>query len=508
MKKSKANWLPHKYQEESVKFLLEHACAGLFLDPGLGKTSISLAAITVLKNKKMIKKTLIIAPLRVAYQVWRQEATKWLDFEGLTFELLHGPDKDEALRRKADIYIINPEGLDWLFKSEKKKTDSGRTNVKVDIGKFKKLGFDLLLVDELSKFKHTNTNRFKALKKVLPSFSRRWGLTGSPMPNGLLDLFGQAFILDEGHALGQYITHYRNKYFTAIDPQGYKLVVRKGAEKEIYERLKPLALRLSADDHLDLPKKVENNIFIDLPEKVMKVYKSVEAELFAELDEGLIVAANAAGASGKCRQIASGGIYIDDDIDISSNIYKLIKKAKGKDWAELHDMKLEALEDLFEELQGSPILVAYDFKHSLTRLQKKFGKDIPYIGGGVSTARSMELEKQWNNGELPYLFAHPKAVAHGLNLQEAGNHVCWLDPTWDFELYDQFNRRVLRQGNTNKRVFIHHIMARSTVDELIIKAVKSKARNQNNFFEALKSASKSSTISTKNKVKKSDKSCK
>lgn len=490
LKQLKKNWLPHKYQVESVKFLLEHACAGLFLDPGLGKTSITLAAIKILKRKKMLNKVLLIAPLRVIYQVWRQERDHWADFKGLKIELLHGKDKEQALKRKADIYLINPEGLDWLLQTEKKKGPSGRTQVKVNIKLFKKHKFDVLVIDELSKFKRVNTNRFKAIKKVLHTFSRRWGLTGSPMPNGLLDLFGQAFILDEGNALGPYITHYKNKYFTALDPQGYKLVIRKGAEKEIFEKIKPLALRLSAEDHLDMPSRVDNNIMVDLPDKAMQIYKAVETELFAQINEGVIVAANTVSASSKCRQIASGGIYLDQDISEADDVLEFLKAKKNKEWAGIHDAKLDALEDLIEELQGAPLLVAYDFKHDLYRLQARLGEDIPYIGGGVSMKRSNELEGLWNAGELPVLFAHPMAAAHGLNLQKAGHHVAWYSLTWDYELYDQFIRRVLRQGNTSKRVFIHHILARGTIDEIILKAVKSKGKNQNNFFKALQKEAK------------------
>lgn len=473
-------WQPHTYQKKAVKFLLEHAASALFLDPGLGKTSITLAAIKLLKQKKLLDKVLLIAPLRVCYSVWPKEVSKWTDFGGLKVAVLHGPRKEEALKSDADVYVINPEGLDWLLQAKKTKTAQGKTKVEVDLRRFKNLGFDTLVVDELSKFKHTNTNRFKGLKLVLNTFRRRWGLTGSPASNGLIDLFGQCYILDQGRTLGPYISHYRMKYFVPSH-DGFSWNIREGAEDEIYERISPLALRMAADDYLDMPALIENNIRIDLPADVMTMYNQLEEDLIAKLDAKIIVASTAAAASMKCRQVANGGIYLDPDVQA------LIKLPKFKrEWVNLHTEKVDALADLIDELQGSPLLVAYDFEHDLDRLREKLGQDVPYIGGGVSAKRSSELEQLWNAGKLPVLLGHPQAMAHGLNLQEMGNHVCWHSLTWDYELYDQFIRRVLRQGNKSKKVFVHHIMARGTVDEVVLAAVKSKRRGQNALFDALK----------------------
>lgn len=479
-KPSSKPWTPHAYQKKAVKFLLEHAASALFLDPGLGKTSITLAAIKLLKQKKVLDKVLLIAPLRVCYSVWPKEVEKWQDFHGLKIQVLHGGKKDEALKADADVYVINPEGLEWLLQVKKTKTPSGKTKVEVDLRRWKALGFDTLVVDELSKFKHVATNRFKALKLVLHTFRRRWGLTGSPASNGLLDLFGQCFILDQGRTLGPYISHYRMKYFVPSH-DGFSWNIREGAEDEIYERINPLALRMAADDYLDMPTLIENNIRVDLPPNVMEVYDRLENDLIAKLDGNLVVATNAAAASMKCRQVANGGIYLDPEVE------SLIKLPKSKrEWANLHTEKVDALADLIEELQGSPLLVAYDFEHDLDRLRERLGKDIPYIGGGVNAKRSAELEKAWNAGQLPVLLGHPQAMAHGLNLQEMGHHVCWHSLTWDYELYDQFIRRVLRQGNKAKKVFVHHIIARGTVDEVVLAAVKSKRRGQNALFDALK----------------------
>lgn len=479
-KPSSKPWQPHAYQKKAVKFLLEHAASALFLDPGLGKTSITLAAIKLLKQKKVLDKVLLIAPLRVCYSVWPKEVEKWQDFHGLKVQVLHGSKKDEALKADADVYVINPEGLEWLLQVKKTKTATGKTKVDVDLRRWKALGFDTLVVDELSKFKHTNTNRFKALKLVLGTFRRRWGLTGSPASNGLLDLFGQCFVLDQGRTLGPYISHYRMKYFVPSH-DGFSWNIREGAEDEIYERLAPLALRMAADDYLDMPTLIENNIRIDLPNDVMQVYDRLENDLIAKLGGGVVVASNAAAASMKCRQVANGGIYLDPEVEA------LVKLPKSKrEWANLHFEKVDALAELIEELQGSPLLVAYDFEHDLDRLRERLGQDVPYIGGGVNAKRSAELEKAWNAGQLPVLLGHPQAMAHGLNLQEMGHHVCWHSLTWDYELYDQFIRRVLRQGNKSKKVFVHHIIARGTVDEVVLAAVKSKRRGQNALFDALK----------------------
>lgn len=479
---SSTPWNPHAYQKKAIKFLLEHAASALFLDPGLGKTSITLAAIKILKQKKLLSKVLLIAPLRVCHLVWPLESDKWTDFNNLKIVVLHGPNKDALLKTEADIYVINPEGLDWLLQARKTKTANGKTKVDVDLRRFKNFGFDTLVVDELSKFKHTNTIRFKGVKRILGTFARRWGLTGSPAANGLLDLFGQCFVLDQGRTLGPYITHYRMKYFTP-SLGGFGWDIRKGAEQEIYDRIKPLALRMEADDYLDMPTLVTNYIMVDLPENVMDMYTTLEDDLIAKIDSKVIVASTAAVASMKCRQVVNGGIYLDPEVRA---LVKLPKSSR--EWVNLHTEKVDALADLVEELQGSPLLVAYDFAHDLDRLRSKFPDAV--FACDYNMEQLGELEIKWNAGKIPLMFGHPKSIGHGLNLQEAGNHVCWHSMTWDYELYDQFIRRVRRQGNKNKKVFVHHIMARGTIDEVVSASLKSKRRGQNAFFDALKSLRK------------------
>ena len=488
-KQSPTPWTPHAYQKKAVKFLIEHACSALLLDPGLGKSAITLGAIKILKKKKILNKVLLIAPLRVCYSVWPNEIKKWEDFNGLKIEILHGKDKDEALNREADIYVINPEGLDWLLQTKKTKstsTKTGKTATKVDVDlrRFKALGFDTLVIDELTKFKHTTSGRFKALKLVHKTFGRRWGLTGSPASNGLLDLFGQCYILDEGRALGPYITHYKTKYFNPIDKNGFVWAPREGAPDEIYERLSPLALRMAAEDYLDMPQLIVNNIRLDLPDSARAVYDRLEEDLIAKIGDKTIVAVNAAVASGKCRQVANGGLYLDPEV---VTMGFALPKTK-REWVDLHHVKVDALEDLVEELQGSPLLVAYDFGHDLARLRERFPQAA--FACDYNMKQFTQLEVAWNRGEIPLLFGHPQSVGHGLNLQEQGNHVAWHSITWDFELYDQFIRRVLRQGNKNKKVFVHHLVMRDTIDEIMLYSLKSKDKGQRALFTGLQELAK------------------
>lgn len=483
-------WKPHAYQKKAVKFLLERPCAGLFLDPGLGKTSITLGALKVLKQKGLVKRALIIAPLRVAHAVWPAEVEKWTDFKGLRVVVLHGDKKDELIKQDADIYVINPEGLDWLLGARNEYKEVTVAGVKTkkavrkyDLKKFNALHPDLLVVDESSKFKHSTTQRFKDLRQVLPKFARRWILTGTPAPNGLLDLFGQAYIMDLGKSLGQFITHYRQSYFTPLDRMGYNWIPQAGAEERIYEALRPFVLRLAAEDYLELPQLIENDIRVDLPPSAWKVYKEMADELITVIgpDEApdVVMAASAAAALIKCRQIANGGLYKTPGPDE--------RPALKKDgWIKMHDAKTAALRDLVEELQGSPLLVAYDFTHDLYRLREEFGKDVPYIGSGVTGAQTNEIVRRWNAGDIPVLLGHPASMGHGLNMQGAGSHVAWYSLNYDYELYDQFIRRVLRQGNDRAHCTVHRLVARSTVDEAILKALGKKERDQGALLLALK----------------------
>jgi hypothetical protein len=479
-RRSPEPWIPHLYQKKAVKFLLKHGAAGLFLKPGLGKTSITYAAIKLMLKAEVASKILIIAPLRVAHSTWPGELDKWLDFAKIKVVVLHGKHKEELLKQDADVYVINPAGLDWLLGVTKTKSArTGKNVVTVDLKKFKALGFDTLVIDELTAFKNHSSDRFKAMKQVIGTFKRRWGLTGSPAANGLLQLFGQMYMLDQGRSLGQYITHYQRTYFTpAWNGWGWDL--KPGAEKLIYERINPMVLRMTAEDYLEMPQLIQNPIWIDLPAKAAAQYLAMENALVAQLEEGKVVAKTAGVAMGKCRQMASGAVFLTPDVTA------LLKPPKSKrEWEIIHDEKITALTDLVDELQGDPLLVGYEFEHDRERLRKAFPAAVFACDVKPADFRSA-IEEPWNAGALPLLFVQPQSVSHGLNLQGAGNNICWFTLTWDGEVHEQMIARVLRQGNKNAKVFVHYLLARDTVDEVVMNTITSKDKTQKNLFDGLK----------------------
>lgn len=480
------SWRPHLGQKRAVRFLLEHAAAALFADPGVGKTSCVYATFKYLKKRDVANRMLVIAPLRPAQLVWPAEQQKWKDFAGLKVVVLHGKDKAELLYSDADVCVINPDGLDWLLGSVKTVGLSGRVKVTCDVAAFKALGFDTLCIDEVTTFKHVNTARWKSLNAVRGTFQRIWGLTGTPVANGLMDLFGQMLILDGGRTFGPYITKFRRDYFLP-GYDGFSWVLRKGAEEEIYERMRPMALRLAAEDYVDMPDLVENVIKFDLPPKVRKQYDVLEAEYILHIGNDAVVASNAAAASAKLRQVVNGGIYVDNGReDFSAHHFRIEGTHKhGNGWFALHDEKTDLLADLIEELQGTPLLLFYEFHHDLERIKKRFGKDVPNFVGATQK-KAQALEAAWNRGELPLLCGHAKSVGHGLNLQNAGNHVCWYSLPWERDLYDQGNGRVRRQGSKHQKVFSHALVARGTIDEVVYYALRSKARVQDALLAALK----------------------
>lgn len=444
------HWYPKEYQKRAIKMLLSQAAVGLFLDPGLGKTSIVLAGLKILLEKKLINHALIIAPLRVIYSVWPSEIKKWADFNGLTYSILHGPDKERNLRTGADIYLINPEGLLWLY-DVRRATPT----------------FDVLVVDESTKFKDSTTRRFKLLKPHLPTFSRRWILTGTPAPNGLIDLFGQMYILDLGRALGRYITHFRNRYMERAGFNMYDWRPRYGAFEEIIEEIKPLILQLSAEDYLQMPELISTYKEVTLPPEAAKMYTELEDYFITQLQDDKLVAANAAVAGGKCRQIANGAVYDSDKV-----------------WHPIHDEKLEALEELLEELSGKPALVLYEFNHDRERILNRFGA-VPVLGSGTSPKQIEDIIGRFNAGEIPVLLGHPGSMGHGLNLQGACHHIIWFGITWNLEFYDQAIARVYRQGQKEARVFVHHLVAKDTLDEKVVRVLDQKDKTQQSLLEAL-----------------------
>ena len=483
-------WRPTPYMIRGTRFLLEHANAAVLAKPGGRKTSITLAALKILFDKKMINRVLIVAPRLVCYDTWPGEMEKWLDFNGFTYAVLHEGGKDFDLIPRVQVCLINYEGLDWLLGTVKEKyqakvrnkwtggmVDSTRVRVTTNMKRFKSFGFNVLVIDELSKYKHQDTIRFKALKEVIHTFRYRWGLTGSPAANGLIDLFGQCWILDQGNALGKFVTHFRKEYFDE-DPHTLEYALKEGAEEKIYERIAPLAFVPTEQDYEQLPEMVIQDIMIDLPDDVRRIYDELQDDLITGIKNHIIVAKNAGAAATKCRQVASGGIYVKDAPVIG-------QKAGAREWVNLHTEKVDALMDLFEELQHDPLLIAYDFEHDMDRLRKKFkGKNIVFACD-VAPADFRRLVQRWNNGEIDGLFGHPASIGHGLNLQDAGCHVAWHTMIYDFDLYDQYNRRVLRSGNKSKRVFIHHFIARDTIDEIEAGMMKSKDHTQTSLFAGL-----------------------
>jgi SNF2 family DNA or RNA helicase len=445
-------WQPKPYQVSGVKFLIEHTNCGLFLDPGMGKTSTSLTAVTLFRQKEAIKRALIVAPIRPMYKVWPDEIKKWDHTRHLTYTILHGEDKDKRLNDVSDIYLINPEGLKWFMGA----------------GGMDKVKPDMLIIDESTKFKDYSTARFKLLKPVLNQFKRRLILTGEPAPNGYIDLFAQSYLMDQGTALGRYITHYRSKYFRQESWDQYGWYLIEGADKEIQERLKPSVMRLDATEHLDMPELIPNDIFVDLDPKSRKIYKDFEDEFIAEIDGQFIMTPNAAAKSSKCRQVANGGVYDENKIAI-----------------QIHDQKTQALVDLVEQLQGQSLFVCYEFLHDVTRIMRALPNAVNLTGlSGVKLDKAID---DFNSGKLQVLIGHTMSAGHGLNLQEYCYNVCYYGLTWDLDGYHQFYKRVWRQGQKSPRVFLHRILADNTLDKIVARRLHDKDLTQANFLDAIRS---------------------
>lgn len=450
-------------------------------------------AIDVLKRACRFRRAIVVAPLRPAYEVWPAEQRKWADFAGLKVQVLHGLTKrdDVLFGCDADVLVVNHEGLPWLLGADLGGTSGRRIMAGYDEKRLKRVGACTLVMDELTKFKHTNTARFKMLKGALPSFERRWGLTGSLGAEGLLDLFGQCYVLDLGAALGRYVTHYRTQFFVP-NVYTHEWKAKEGAAEAIHARIAPLMIRLEAHD---LPPVVEDVMTVELPPKARKIYRDLEAELIADVGRGVVTAANAAVASMKCRQVAAGGIY-EDRFPPAGGITE--EAARGdfgqkRKWVNLHDGKAQAVAELLEALAGEPLLVAYDFRHDLDRIAQAVGKsylldgELPYVGGGVSPKRAADLFARWNAGRLPLLLGHPQSIGHGVNLQGASaRHVAWHTLPWPFELYDQFVRRIRRQGTKAESVFSHLIVAKDTIDEAQVWSLRARAKGQGTLYDALK----------------------
>lgn len=451
------SWQPRSYQEQAVKLGVSQACAGFLLRPGMGKTTISYAIIKILKSKRLIKRTLVIAPLRVIYNVWPKQKDDWREFADLRVLVLHGKDRVKNLHNlDADVYCINPEGLEWLDTPEHLA--------------WLRQHFDVLIVDESTKFKNTSTQRFKRARKFIQYFQRRYILTGSFTPNGLLDLFGQVYLLDEGAALGRYVTHYKTKYFYPTDYLGYTLAPHAWAADEIARKIEPLTLVLDREGNLDMPELIFNDILVDLPPNARKQYAQMEEHMLATLDTELVVAANAAVATSKCRQIANGCLFTN---------------AGDGTWTDIHDAKIDALRDLVEELSGESLLVVYEFKPDLEKLRKAFPNAVLLTGGNATQdAKHISL---FAGGFVQMGLGQFTSISLGIDgLQNKCNNVVMFGLTWNLQDYSQTIDRIWRQGQRADTVIVHRLIAKDTVDQRVLNVLNNKDATQSNFLTLLR----------------------
>lgn len=441
-------YVAHNYQNYAKNFILAHKVSALFLDCGLGKTITTLTAINELMYDSFeISKVLIIAPLRVAQSTWKEEIEKWDHLNLLRYSVAVGDEKErlKALKQNSDIYIINRENVDWLV------TKSG-----IDFN------FDMLVIDELSSFKSNTSKRFKSLLKIRPYFERVVGLTGTPSSNGLMDLWAEFRVLDLGERLGRYITHYRNEYFLPDKRNGAVIFSYKpqlNAEERIYRRLADMTISMKSTEYLKMPELILNELEINLDEKDQMKYKKFKKEMVMTIQEKEIDAINAASLSNKLIQLANGSIYDDD-----------------KKFYEIHNKKLDKLEEIIESANGKPVLVAYWFKADKERIEKRFK---------VREIKTADDIKQWNMGMINLALIHPASAGHGLNLQSGGSTLVWFSLTWSLELYQQTNARLYRQGQKDT-VVIHHLITKNTIDEDIMKSLKRKDKTQEALMRAVK----------------------
>lgn len=410
-------------------------------------------------------RALVIAPRHVAHNVWPAETRKWKDFEHLRVEVLHGSGKNDALVRPADVYVVNPEGLPWLL-----------TRAKQVGAKWK--WPEVLIVDESTKFKHTGTQRFRMLRQILDYFKRRYILTGKPVPNGLLDLFGQIFVLDGGKRLGKYVSHYRSTYFYQTGFGGYTWRPLPGSEEKILRAIGDITLRLDKREHLpDLPPYIDNVVRVALPASTRTQIEKLERDFVVELAKGTVEAFNAAALTSKLRQMSSGAVYIGDPDEPRNG------RAGTKAWEWVHEAKLDALDSILAERENQPTLVAYQFVHAAERIVKAIPE--ARVLAWETDLGAQKLLAAWNRGEVPLLLVHPASAAHGLNLQGGSEALVWFDPTYDLEHYDQLIARLWRQGQA-KTVVNHLLVAEGTIDEAVVSALRGKDRRQEAFLKALR----------------------
>lgn len=442
-------YIPHDYQAFCIDYLLTHPAAGLFLKPGMGKTSTSLtAAERLLYDSFVVSKVLVIAPLRVAEDTWSRESEKWDHLRHLRISKVLGSAKErvEAMAVDADVYCINRENVPWLVKFYGLRWP-----------------FEAVIVDESSSFRNPSAQRFKALRKVRPLIKYIWELTGTPRPRSLMDLWAQIYLLDRGERLGKTLTEFKNRYFTPGRRNGYVIyewIPRPGAEEEIYRLISDICVSMEAKDHLDLPELVTTSRVVPLSQEAREQYEQMEREAVLELPEDVIDAGSAAAVNGKLLQIAGGAVYDEDH-----NVH------------ELHSAKLDVLEDIMEEANGEPVLVAYWYKHERDRIMARFPQAVQLKDSDTIAA--------WNRGEIPMLLVHPAGAGHGLNLQDGGHIVVWFGPTYDGELNEQLIDRLYRQGQKETTSVIY-LVAEGTVDLDAMASLEAKANGQEAMMKAIK----------------------
>ena len=445
---------PHDYQKYAIEFIESHPIAAVILQMGLGKTVCTLTAIEHLMYDTFeVSKVLIVAPLRVAKVTWSDEIDKWDHLSHLTYSVAVGSEKERlsALKKKADLYMINRENLQWLIEKSGLPFD-----------------YDMVVLDELSSFKSWQSKRFRAFMKVRPKVQRVVGLTGTPSSNGLMDLFAEFKCLDMGERLGRFITQYRNAFFIPDRMNGqvvYSYKPRPFAEEEIYRRIGDITISMKALDHLKMPELIENRYPVYMDDGEKQQYESMKKDLILPyLENEAITAANAAALSGKLCQMANGAVYSDEG-----------------SVAHIHDRKLDALEDIIEAAQG-PILLCYWFKHDLERITKKLD-ELKVEYARISSDGSIRM---WNEGKFQVGLIHPASAGHGLNLQAGGNHIVWFGLTWSLELLEQSNARLWRQGQRAETVVVQYLVTAGTIDERILDAISKKEKDQNALIDAVK----------------------
>lgn len=447
----------HEYQLTAVNHIMQNSHAALFLEMGLGKTVSSLTAIKKLMFEELeIAKTLVVGPKRVVESVWDSECEKWEHLKDLRVSKIIGTAKQrkEALRKNADVYLISRDNISWLC----------------GLYGGSMLPFDMLVIDELSSFKNPKSIRFKALRGVQPSFKRVIGLTGTPAPNGLIDLWSQVYLLDRGERLGKFITRFREEYFKPGKRNGaiiYKYDLVADGEARIHEKIGDICMSMKAKDYLSLPGRIDNIIKIVLPPDIQAKYDAFERDQVLQLfvdqpEDEAISAVSAAALSNKLLQFANGAVYDEN-----------------KDWHVVHDLKIEALKEIIEDANGKPVLVAYTYQHDLHRIKEALKSYKPV------QLKSDQDVKDWNAGKIQVMIMHPASGGHGLNLQSGGHIIVWFGQTWSLELEQQFNARLDRQGQENV-VIINKLVASKTMDEDVIKSQESKSAKQESLMEAVK----------------------